>query len=78
MISRKTKNITEWEEFSHLFKRQEIPVKTTLLQEDEISKSAYLVEKGYLKLPHGIQKSEALQRIRTLYSFLLGTEGKRI
>ncbi|GAA4178282.1 hypothetical protein [Sphingobacterium ginsenosidimutans] len=35
MTSRKTKNITEWEKFSHLFKRQEIPAKTTLKKEIE-------------------------------------------
>lgn len=49
MIRRKTKNITEWGKFSHLFKRQEIPAKTTLLHENEISKRVYLVEKGYLR-----------------------------
>jgi CRP-like cAMP-binding protein len=41
-----TKN---WENYSHLFKRQEIPAKTILLQEGQISKTAYLIEKGCLR-----------------------------
>lgn len=39
----------DWENYSHLFKRQEIPAKTTLLQEGQISKMAYLIEKGCLR-----------------------------
>ena len=39
----------DWEQFSHLFKRQEIPAKTILLHEGEVSKTAYLVEKGCLR-----------------------------
>lgn len=39
----------EWERFSHLFKRHEVSVKTTLLLEGEISKAAYLVEKGCIR-----------------------------
>lgn len=39
----------EWNKFSHLFKRQEIPAKTTLLKEGQISKTAYLVEKGCVR-----------------------------
>lgn len=41
--------INEWEKFNHLFKRQEIPAKTILLREGEISKNAYLIEKGCLR-----------------------------
>jgi CRP-like cAMP-binding protein len=41
-----TKN---WENYSHLFKRQEIAAKTILLQEGQISKMAYLIEKGCLR-----------------------------
>jgi CRP-like cAMP-binding protein len=40
---------SEWEKFSHLFKRQEIPAKTVLLREGEISKNAYAIEKGCLR-----------------------------
>ncbi len=41
-----TKN---WENYSHLFKRQEISAKTILLQEGQISKMAYLIEKGCIR-----------------------------
>lgn len=41
--------ITEWNKFSHLFKRLEIPAKTVLLRGGEISKNAYLIEKGCLR-----------------------------
>lgn len=40
---------TDWDKFSHFFKRQEIPAKTTLLREGQISKKAYLVEKGCVR-----------------------------
>lgn len=49
-MSKSSKNTSAWESFSHLFKRIEIPAKTTLLREGEISKTAYLVEKGCLRL----------------------------
>jgi len=39
----------EWEKFLHLFKRQEVPAKTTLLQEGQISKTAYYIEKGCIR-----------------------------
>ena len=39
----------KWNSFSHLFKRQEIPAKTTLLQEGEISKTMFFIEKGCLR-----------------------------
>lgn len=39
----------EWDKFRHLFKRQEIPAKTTLLQEGQISKTAHLLEKGCIR-----------------------------
>lgn len=41
-----TKN---WENYSHLFKRQEISAKTILLQEGQVSKIAYLIEKGCIR-----------------------------
>ena len=40
---------SEWTKFSHLFKRQEIPGKTILLHEGEVSKAAFIVEKGCLR-----------------------------
>lgn len=39
----------EWSKFSHLLKRQDIPAKTTLLQEGQISKTAYFIEKGCIR-----------------------------
>lgn len=41
--------ITEWEKFSHLLKRQEIPAKTTLLQEGKIARTMFFIEKGCLR-----------------------------
>jgi CRP-like cAMP-binding protein len=43
------KNIL-WDEFAHLFKRREIPSKTILLREGEVSKKAFLIEKGCMRL----------------------------
>ena len=40
---------TDWNKYKHLFKRQDIPAKTMLLLEGEISKNAYLIEKGCLR-----------------------------
>lgn len=40
---------SDWNKFRHLFKRQEIPAKTTLLREGQISKTAYFIEKGCLR-----------------------------
>lgn len=39
----------EWDKYSHLFKRQEIRAKTVLLQEGQVSKQAWLIEKGCLR-----------------------------
>lgn len=39
----------EWKNYSHLFQRQEVPSKTTLLQEGKVSKMAYFVEKGCIR-----------------------------
>src|SRR5690554_811573 len=41
--------LNELKEFNHFFKEQEIPAKTILLQEGEISKNMYLIEKGCLR-----------------------------
>lgn len=38
-----------WDKFNHLFKCREIPARTILLREGEISKNAYLIEKGCLR-----------------------------
>jgi CRP-like cAMP-binding protein len=49
MTSKITPDNTEWSKFAHLFKRQEIPPKTILLKEGEISKYAFYIEKGCLR-----------------------------
>ncbi|WP_028980430.1 Crp/Fnr family transcriptional regulator [Sporocytophaga myxococcoides] len=41
--------IRDWDLFSQYFKRQEVPAKTTLLQEGEVSKTMYFIEKGCLR-----------------------------
>jgi CRP-like cAMP-binding protein len=41
---------TEWNKFKHLFEREEIPAKTTLLSEGEISKKAFYIEQGCLRI----------------------------
>ncbi|MDQ0640054.1 CRP-like cAMP-binding protein [Pedobacter sp. W3I1] len=40
---------SEWDKFEHLFKRQEAPAKTILLQEGQISKTMFFIEKGCLR-----------------------------
>jgi len=39
----------EMDKFKHLFKRLEVPAKTILLQEGEISRTMYFIEKGCLR-----------------------------
>lgn len=39
----------EWNEFNHLFKRLEAPAKTILLQEGEVSRTMFFIEKGCLR-----------------------------
>lgn len=40
---------SEWDKFGHLFTRQEVPAKTTLLQEGKISRRMFFIEKGCLR-----------------------------
>jgi len=40
----------EWGKFSHLFRREEIPAKTVLLEEGEVAKKVYFIGKGCLRL----------------------------
>lgn len=42
--------MSEWQKFSHLFKREEIPAKTVLLKEGEIARKVYFIEKGCCRL----------------------------
>jgi CRP-like cAMP-binding protein len=39
----------EWDKFKHLFKRREIPAKTILLKEGEVSKKAIYIEQGCVR-----------------------------
>lgn len=39
----------KWEKFSQYFEQQEVPAKTTLLQEGQISKRMFFIEKGCLR-----------------------------
>lgn len=43
-------NIIDWEKYSHLFQEMEIPAKTTLLCEGDLSRYAYFIKKGCLRL----------------------------
>ena len=49
MINDPSYKTTEWDKFNHLFNRQEIPAKTVLLHEGDVSKMAYFIEKGCLR-----------------------------
>lgn len=41
---------SEWQKFSYLFNREEIPAKTVVLKEGEIAKKVYFIEKGCFRL----------------------------
>lgn len=40
---------SEWDKLKHLFKRQEVRAKTILLQEGQISRTMFFIEKGCLR-----------------------------
>src|SRR5580700_1932869 len=40
----------KWDEYAGYYHRIEVPAKTTLLQEGEVSKKAFLIEKGCLRV----------------------------
>jgi CRP-like cAMP-binding protein len=40
----------EWEKFRHFFKREEMPSKTTLLKEGQVSERMFYIEKGCIRL----------------------------
>ncbi len=42
--------MAEWGKFGHLFRREEIPAKTVLLNEGEVARKVYFIEKGCLRL----------------------------
>jgi len=39
-----------WDDYGHLFKEMEIPAKTILLNEGEISRNGYFIKKGCMRL----------------------------
>ena len=41
--------IKDWDTFKDLFKRQEVPAKTILLQEGQISRTMFFIDKGCLR-----------------------------
>ncbi|MEW6773964.1 MAG: Crp/Fnr family transcriptional regulator [Bacteroidota bacterium] len=49
MNKQTTTNASQWNKFRHLFKQQEIPAKTTLLQEGQISRTMFFIDKGCLR-----------------------------
>lgn len=49
MVTQNILKAAEWEKFSPLFIRKEIPAKTTLLKEGECAKTAYYIEKGCVR-----------------------------
>ncbi|HEY0743332.1 MAG TPA: Crp/Fnr family transcriptional regulator [Chryseosolibacter sp.] len=40
----------EWEKFRHFFKREQVPARTTLLNEGDISERMFYIEKGCIRL----------------------------
>ncbi len=48
-MNKHTLKLNEWEEFKYLFKRQEVPAKTMLLHEGQISRTMFFIEKGCLR-----------------------------
>ncbi|RZJ90071.1 MAG: Crp/Fnr family transcriptional regulator [Chryseobacterium sp.] len=49
MDKQKTEHSNDWNRFNQFFKRREVPAKTILLQEGEISRTMFFVEKGCLR-----------------------------
>ncbi len=49
MNKQATTKISEWDNFRHLFKLEEIPARRILLQEGQISKTMFFIEKGCLR-----------------------------
>ena len=39
-----------WDEYKHLFKEMEVPAKTILLDEGQVSRNAYFIKKGCIRL----------------------------
>jgi CRP-like cAMP-binding protein len=50
MVKERAQVNAEWETFRHFFKREEIPARTILLQEGQISERMFYIEKGCIRL----------------------------
>lgn len=49
ILNRLYEMTNEWDTFKHLFKWQKFPARTILLQEDQISRIMFFIEKGCLR-----------------------------
>lgn len=50
MVKEREQLNAEWEKFRHFFKREEIPAKTILLKEGQVSERMFYIEKGCIRL----------------------------
>jgi CRP-like cAMP-binding protein len=50
MVKEREQLNAEWEKFRHLFKREEMPAKTILLEEGQTSERMFYIEKGCVRL----------------------------
>lgn len=50
MVKDREQLTAEWERFRHFFKREEMPAKTILLKEGQISERMFYIEKGCIRL----------------------------
>lgn len=50
MVKDRERLAAEWERFRHFFKREEMPAKTILLKEGQISERMFYIEKGCIRL----------------------------
>jgi CRP-like cAMP-binding protein len=50
MVNEREQLNAEWEKFRNFFKREEIPAKTILLEEGQVSEKMFYIEKGCIRL----------------------------
>jgi CRP-like cAMP-binding protein len=50
MVKEREQLNAEWEKFRHFFKREEIPARTILLKEGNVSERMFYIEKGCIRL----------------------------
>ena len=49
MGKKAVRKTSEWDKFSHYFKRLEVPAKTVLLKEGQVSRTMFFIEEGCLR-----------------------------